>query len=100
MAIEPELTRQPFQHPCGSLGNLSLPAKNLVRSVCHHARARGESLGLGLRFQTVLAAHGWAAQGEHVSVVHEPVADGVGDVLRKETLGDGEKIKIYTASRS
>lgn len=39
----------------------------------------GGGLGLGLGFQTFLAADGGAAQREHVSVVHEPIADGVGD---------------------
>src|SRR6187402_2457859 len=43
-------------------------------------------LSLGLGFQTFLAAHGRAAQGEHVRVVHEPVADGVGDSLITEGL--------------
>ena len=39
----------------------------------------GGGLGLGLGFQTFLAADGGAAEREHMGVVHEPVADGVGD---------------------
>ena len=46
----------------------------------------GGGLGVGVGFQAFLAAHGRAAQGEHVSVVHEPVADGVGDSRIAERL--------------
>jgi len=39
----------------------------------------GGRLGIGLGFETFLAAHGGAAQGQDMGVVDEPVADGVGD---------------------
>jgi len=46
----------------------------------------GGGVGLGLGFQTFLAADGGAAEREHVSVVHEPVADRVGDSRLAERL--------------
>jgi hypothetical protein len=39
----------------------------------------GRGSGVGLGFETFLAAQGGAAERQDVSVVHEPVADGVGD---------------------
>jgi hypothetical protein len=71
---------QPFRtHPIRIPGIRSgFGAKRRVRGWS------GGGLGLGLGFQTFLAAHGRAAQGEHVRVVHEPVADGVGDSLITE----------------
>ena len=52
-------------------------------------RGRGGSgggLGIGLGFQTFPAAHRGAVQRDDVSVVHEPVADGVGDSRIAESL--------------
>lgn len=46
----------------------------------------GGGVGLGVRFEAFLVADGGAAKREHVSVVHEPIADGVGDSRLAESL--------------